>query len=335
MMKVKCLFFIIICVLVISVNTVVAQNTSEKEEVIQFKAIRFTNESSASYYFAGKLFERINERAVGEFEIDVIGGSEVISGRDQADATRQGVVDIAVVPATYYLDLVPQVSGIMASERTPSEEREVGYYDFLNYHHNKVGLTFLGRTTTKMGFHISTKNRVDGIEDLAGLQLRASPGVATRFITALGASPVQMGHGDTYTALERGLLDGVVGTGTSVVSYSQYEVLGYWVDHPFFEATAAVIIFNTDSWNGLPKHIQDLIIEEQKRIENEQMVEWCVAEDNKIIATLISEGMEPITFAEDEKEKFLNLAKQSQIKAILPDVGDEKEAEEIIGYLFK
>jgi len=128
----RCLFLAVIPFVMLAMTQTVQSKPTK------LKAVRFTKKTSASFHYAGVLFERINDQAKGELEIEVLGGPEVIRGRDQADGVRKGVVDLSCVPSSYYGDLVPQVSGMLMSEKTPSEERAQGYYDFLNEYHKKI-----------------------------------------------------------------------------------------------------------------------------------------------------------------------------------------------------
>ncbi len=59
-----------------------------------------------------------------------------------------------------------------------------------------------------MSYSLYTKKPITSIDDLKGKRFRTSP-VYVPFIKALGAEAVIMPAGEIYTAIERGVIDGV------------------------------------------------------------------------------------------------------------------------------
>jgi len=46
-----------------------------------------------------------------------------------------------------------------------------------------------------------------------------------------------------------------------------HEVAKYYIDHDLLRAGSVFSLMNLESWNKLPKHLQDLFIEEHKQLE--------------------------------------------------------------------
>ncbi len=70
---------------------------------------------------------------------------------------------------------------------------------------------------------------------------------------------------EVYTAVERGVVDGfALSTVGMIVDAGLYEVTKYTIDHPFLN-TNFVVIMNLDSWNRIPKNLQDLLRETASR----------------------------------------------------------------------
>lgn len=65
---------------------------------------------------------------------------------------------------------------------------------------------------------------------------------------------------DRYGALEQGVIDAAVHGFDSATKASLYEVTKYVIDHPF-GGTSTSMIINLDTWNSLPKHLQDVLME--------------------------------------------------------------------------
>ena len=208
-------------------------------------------------------FDRINERAKGELVIEYRGGPETIPGQGLGSAVHKGVVDIAQIIIGFYEAIVHGVNALMLTELTPQEERISGTHDFIVQLHKENGLMFLGRgsPSEERFFYTFLNKRVEKPEDFS--KLRIGSGTAARAATiAWGAKVIPVrGVGDYYTSMERGLYDGVSSCPLPTwVALGCHEVTKYIIDHPYYKSTIGVIM-NLDSWNRLPKHLQNLMTE--------------------------------------------------------------------------
>ena len=106
---------------------------------------------------------------------------------------------------------------------------------------------------------------------------------------------------------------------------SLYEVLNYWIDHPWGDNNIAVIV-NLDTWNRVPKHLQDLMIETFAEMEIE-VGPWFEATEAEHLEILVNEGMEPIYFSAADAKAYTDIAYKATWEAIKtkvsPDVYDK------------
>jgi TRAP-type C4-dicarboxylate transport system substrate-binding protein len=150
--------------------------------------------------------------------------------------------------------------------------------------------------------NIMSKVPVKTLEDIRGLNLRASGGAA-QILAAWGANPVGMPMPETVEALQKGVVKGL---------YSSLEVMK---DFKFAESCKFVtltdtviypfaVVMNMDSWNKLPKDVQkimdDLKVEQSewtsRYIDNhvDEAMKWAVK----------TEGVEVIKLSPAEKAKW-------------------------------
>jgi TRAP-type C4-dicarboxylate transport system substrate-binding protein len=74
--------------------------------------------------------------------------------------------------------------------------------------------------------HVHTaKEPVRLLEDLAGLKLRVGTPVMANMVKALSGTPVNIAAPETYTALERGVVDGTIFPWEAISSFNLAEVL--------------------------------------------------------------------------------------------------------------
>lgn len=249
--------------------------------------------------------EKVNKAAKGELVIDWVGGPEAIPAQDQAEAVVRGVTDFCLTPTSYYLSLLPEAQYLTFSRLLPWEEREIGFYDLLDKLHKEVGLYFLGRDAWGVLFHIWTNTKVETPYDLAGQVLRVGR-TPRAFATALGIKWVSLPMADIYSALDRGLVEGYTLPAESSADHRLYEVVKYGT-RPGWWNRNEVLLINLDSWNGIPKHLQDLMNKTMIEVERE-IVDFWIGGHEKAWQTMMDNGVEPIDFSPADAKWFLDLA---------------------------
>jgi TRAP-type C4-dicarboxylate transport system substrate-binding protein len=257
--------------------------------------------------------DKVNERSDGELTIEVVGGPEVIPANDQATALRAGVIDFMIAIFGYYRGAVPEAATPAFSRITPDEERESGYYDWmLEAHMEKLNAYYLGRTIWAEGglFYTFIDRPVESLEDLEGLSLRVSSTTAP-FAEALGINGATLSHSEAYTAIERGVVSGLMTVMSSFEGRSYYEILKYYIDHPYYQQNHGLIM-NLDTFNELPDHLQDLVVETAIEIE-QGGGEFYTPLVEEVIQRMEQEhGVSPVTFSPDDAEQYLDYAYSSQ-----------------------
>jgi TRAP-type C4-dicarboxylate transport system substrate-binding protein len=249
--------------------------------------------------------DRLNERSEGLFRILYVGGPEVIPTYEQADAVRTGVVHMVFGPATYYLGALPQVQALFASDLTPMQTRANGGIALLDaLHRERMGSRYLARALF-IEFHLFLREppRLDatGWPALTGLKLRGGP-VWREFIADLGAVFVNLAAPDTYTALERGTIDGVGWPVVGLRDLSWDRHLRYRIDPGIFSSDAG-ILFNDAQWQRLPARAQAII--EAAAIEYERdSYERFRELTRDIDAELRAAGMQVVTLAPDAARRY-------------------------------
>jgi TRAP-type C4-dicarboxylate transport system substrate-binding protein len=157
-----------------------------------------------------RFVDHVNETGKGVLQIRIVGGPEAVPADGQAQAVKTGVLDIASIPPAYYKSIMVEGDAQVLSDMTLAEQRKSGAYEALN----KIAIERLGSlylTTYGIGvpFHLYvTKDMpVKSIEDLKGLRFRGQPNYNAIF-KHYGIAGVNVAAPETYTALERGTVQG-------------------------------------------------------------------------------------------------------------------------------
>ncbi|MFC1861172.1 hypothetical protein ACFLYL_02690 [Chloroflexota bacterium] len=142
--------------------------------------------------------------------INYKGGPEVVPGREQIEAVRTGVVDMSYNMAGASSGVVTELKAIMVSGMGPKELRDSGYLDLVNKACQEKGnFYYLAHLSDNYKFFLYWKPEVkDPRTDFKGLKLR-SGGTYNPGIKRLGAEVVNIPTAEVFTAIERGVIDGM------------------------------------------------------------------------------------------------------------------------------
>jgi TRAP-type C4-dicarboxylate transport system substrate-binding protein len=106
-------------------------------------------------------------------------------------------------------------------------------------------------------FHLA-KKQVKVLEDLAGLKIRAATPMTNTMVKTLGAVPVSITAPDTYTALERGTIDGTIFPWEAISSFKIAEVLKWHVASGLYVAPLFTLM-NQKKYDSLPPDLRKVI----------------------------------------------------------------------------
>ena len=285
---------------------------------ITLKAVTFLPVNREKMKIKGQmLVDRINqlaaERAPGQLKIQVLGGPEVMPSADQPIAVRTGTVDMALTCASFYEGLVPIGDIILLSQVPLDQERKNGALAFIRELHEKAGLFALGRMdgTRQPFFYVGSTKAVQKPEDLSGLRGGSVSLFAEAFSRALGMSFQVMPFGETYTALENGVIDVYTNALDTQAALGLSKVKGYSVvDHPVYVDNCLAIV-NLAKWRSLPQPLQQIMLDAQAEIEvtaGDMMTKFNASERQK----MIDGGVKFVKFSDPDRKKFLDMAYSAQ-----------------------
>jgi TRAP-type C4-dicarboxylate transport system substrate-binding protein len=111
-------------------------------------------------------------------------------------------------------------------------------------------------------FHFTSKD-VKTMEDLKGLKVRAPSRIGTKFLAALGATPVQMPLPQIPEALSKGVIDGAMVPWEGAPSIKLAEITKYHVDtapgQPKMSNSIFVVAMNQAKYDSLPPDLKKVI----------------------------------------------------------------------------
>jgi TRAP-type transport system periplasmic protein len=284
---------------ILNVSETLAQET-------ELKAVSFVPKDHPLTMMIPTWIERANAELKGMHRINYVGGPEVIPGFEQAEATRKNIVQLAFTPAAYYFALLPEADAISLSLYDFKKEREKGgVIDYLTERHKTINLMYLG-TWSYDFFYFRVSKPVKGLEDLKGLRMRTAAKY-DKMMLKLGMVPVTVQMGETYTALQRGVVDGFGWSVLGARELGWLEFCKYLIDIPFYIRQNLFILMNLDVWNKIPKEKQDRILDMTIKYEPEMKATFEKALE-KEYQEWDKMGVKRIKFSPEDTKKFLDAA---------------------------
>ncbi|MGM0688126.1 MAG: TRAP transporter substrate-binding protein [Bacillota bacterium] len=149
-----------------------------------------------------------------------------------------------------------------------------------------------------------TNTRIETMEDLAGLELRALAGSGSA-LALMGGVPVAFPMGQSYENIETGVVDGLIAPTDTLQGFRLAEVTQYITKTPFIYNILFMKVMNWDTWNSLPPSVQQIFDE----VNEKYVIEYGKLRTDY---TLIGEqfgveefGMEVIELAPDEYQRWV------------------------------
>jgi TRAP-type transport system periplasmic protein len=210
-------------------------------------------------------FEQVEKATKGKVKTQIFWSQTLAKGKDNWEATKNGITDIAWCFHGYWPNMTPlaDVISLPAMPFTTAEQGSEALWKLYEKHpeiqkefaDNKVLLLFTSPPYTL----ITRDKQVKTLEDLKGLKIRMTGGPPTDMMTALGAVPLLQPMPEMFLNLQKGVVDGMGAPWEAIHGFRFYEVVKHYTEVPF-PAVYFSISMNKAKWASLPKDVQDAIL---------------------------------------------------------------------------
>jgi len=306
----KVLLISVTCVLVIGLViggcAAPAPTPAPTPTPIKLSMLGFQPDAAMKDYGYFLFIDRVNELSNGELVIEHKGGPEIVKSTEQFHAVRSGVVDLNLSPyITYNPDLLPISTVVGVSNLAPNGVLPQYIFDVMQKEHESLGTKFLGMTVAYLPFYLYLKDKVETTAELEGLKIRTGGSGHGAFVKGTGMMPLQIPLEEMYTAVERGVADGFT-MHPGAHKLGMHEVCKYVCFPPYKTGAGPSVVMNLDIWNGLPKHLQDVIWEVMPTLLTEGYARDVKLYDNHL-QVWKDAGAEFIEFTDPGVEKYASL----------------------------
>jgi TRAP-type transport system periplasmic protein len=261
--------------------------------------------------------DMITEKTKGEIRFRYYPAGSLFKAKEQWDALRKGSLDISVLPLDYASGKVPELSITLMpcavtsvkqglSWRNKPIGKKVELLMETNGIKNLVWAWFDGGIGSKV-------RQVRLPDDVKGTKLRAAGKKFEFMLKEAGASITSMPSSETYHALSTGVIDTMLTSSASFVSFRLYEVLKY-INVPRDYAIwymAENIIISQKTWDRLTPEQQQIFLEAAEWMHTHWVWQHLKPEVDKLIDAYTKAGANIHYMNKAEFDQWLEFAKKT------------------------
>ena len=260
-----------------------------------------------------RFVDRVNENGKGKVHIDLYPSESLYKVKDIVPALMNGSCEIVFHTSSHTTGSWQELGGLnlpfLYKSNDDINERWRQGGTVLNVVNkeltSKYGVRVLGSGITgSLWLHTIEGKPVRKPADLKGLKIRTTGQIDAEFIKAAGGSPIFLSSAETYEALQRGTIDGVVTFPGGIVGRNLDEVLRYSFD---IKAGWAYQIYVLDkTFKSWPQDVQDIITASAKQYD-EEMFKSMMDFEKSTVFPRMAKRMEIVQLDAEATKQFIEL----------------------------
>ncbi len=214
-----------------------------------------------------KIFEpwakKIEEMSGGRVKVTMFSGGALGKAADHYNLAEEGIADITYAlqdytPGRFPLTTVFELPFMIPSAEKTSVAMWKTFEEFSEFQEEYSKVKVLALFCHTAGHFNTVKKPIKNLEDFQGMKFRTASPHVTKALKAFDAVPVTMPISDSYTALERGVVDGTVLDWDGLHVFKLAELLKYSTEADFYTMTM-MIVMNKRKYDSLPDDIKKII----------------------------------------------------------------------------
>lgn len=254
----------------------------------------------------------VTEKSGGAVKVQVYPAGQLLSDKDMNQSILTGGVEMGVNSSTLWASTVPamgifDVPYVITNYEKAGEAINGEFGDKLRTAMEEKGAKALMFADYGYAQFANNKRPLKSPADFKGLKIRSIGDIPSEMIKAYGASPVFMGGGEVYMALQRNTVDGAT-SGTTAMLQRKYDEVAKYLTINNYSYLEFILAVNLDFWNGLPEKTQTLLNAEAKETE-EWIRHQAKAEDESTAKQLEEKGMEVYVVPAEDIPEWKKAAK--------------------------
>lgn len=212
------------------------------------------------------LMKAVEQKTNGELVFEWAGSTEATGPFQAADAIANGIYDAGHLANSLYASAMPEATCLSAGDAPIAKLRGSGALEiYADVMKRRTGLVFLSVPISGTGYTFLTRTPINALADLKGRKIRSLP-LYDPVIRSLGGSPTTIAPAEVFTALENGVVDGLIWSDFGIIEFRFNEKTNFRLTPTFYSARTAFVV-GPQAWAKLPAPIQKALAEAAKEAE--------------------------------------------------------------------
>lgn len=263
-----------------SSNDSVEPSSKQKKDTITFRLAENHAEGYPTTMADREFAKLVDERTDGRIKIEVYPNEQLGDEKSVVEQVQFEAIDFARVSISPLTEFEKSLGVLMLPYIYRDKEHMFDVIDGpigdeilknLEESSDLVGLCWFDAGSRNF---YNIKKEIKNPDDMKGLKIRVQETeLMMDLVSALGASPVAMGFGEVYSALQTGVIDGAENNWSSFETTNHYEVANYFtVDE--HTRVPELIITNKKVMEQLSREDQELIRQAALEAAEFEREEW-------------------------------------------------------------
>ncbi len=251
-------------------------------ETIELSYSIFFPPTHLQYITAAEWAQEIEKRSAGRIKINMYAGGSLTKAPQVYEGVVNGISDIGMSVFAYTRGRFPLMEGLdlplgypdgVTATRVANEivkefqPKELDDTHVLYIHAHGPGM-------------LASKSPIRSIDDIKNTKVRAT-GLSSKIVQSLGGSAVGMSQGETYEALQKGVVDATFCPIETLKGWKQGEVINFVTDTSVIGYTTSMfVVMNKEKWNMLSADLQKIFSETSEEWIVKQGQAWDKADEN-------------------------------------------------------
>ena len=266
------------------------------------------------------LADEVARMSNGELGIEYAGGSDVIGGFDAPEAIANGVFDMSHSANSYFAGAMPSSISLASGNASADALKSSGVLDaYADILMQQRSVKMLGMPLSGVGYVLQVRGNPGELSYFKGKKIRSIP-LYYPILEALGATPVTTSPSEAYTAMERGVVDGLGWPDIGLLDFKFYEQAKF-VMLPDFYQLRTVTLINPNSFSGLPEELQTVLTEASASADAIG-AKWAKEKRDAEHAEMEAAGVEFVSLSDAEGAQFRALTEEKlwdKVNSIAPE----------------
>lgn len=277
--------------------------------------LKFATPFSPKHTMQKKVFEpwaeKIEKMSEGRMTVTFFPGGALGKAPDIYNLTEKGIADIAYnlqdyTPGRFPLTSVFELPFMISTAEKTSRAMWKVFEESPEFQKEYKKVKTLALFCHPAGGFNTISKQVLSLEDFKGLKVRTASAYVTKALKLMGAVPVNMPITETYTALERGVVDGTVLPWEGSFVFKLADLLKFGTETNFYTMTMMVVM-NQRKYDSLPEDLKKIIDETTGMAMSAEAGRIYDVTNEPFKKMCLDKGMKAMQFPPEEKAKLVEL----------------------------